>query len=370
MSVGWGFRGDYGHEAGAMVPGALLALAVCLAAGREDWWRNASMLALLGALGWAFGGQMSYGLIVGYTAHSSLPDVLYGYGCLFVVGALWGGVGAGVLALGVTRPRAELEAFAGPLVAVYSVLTLLNLSGATEWLSARWSLYDTDWVAATAALLVAGLYAWLRPPARAACGLVALLALGWWLGFGLLTGLLRLRMTPPRSDNWAGCLGLWLALVAYLVRTRNRAALLLSLYGLLAGGIGFAVGDFLNMAGRAQWGLIGRSETLRALDSWKWMEQLFGFVMGFGVGLGFARLACLRPVEDQARGPLRYVALWFLLIAMQWENLHRNAFLGSLRLRLRLNIWRQIEPNGHRVGSTGCGGWCFLFCFLCWRSCP
>ena len=23
MSVGWGFRGDYGHEAGAMVPGAL-----------------------------------------------------------------------------------------------------------------------------------------------------------------------------------------------------------------------------------------------------------------------------------------------------------------------------------------------------------
>ena len=28
MSVGWGFRGNYGHEAGAMVPGALVALAV------------------------------------------------------------------------------------------------------------------------------------------------------------------------------------------------------------------------------------------------------------------------------------------------------------------------------------------------------
>jgi hypothetical protein len=28
MSVGWGFRGDYGHGPGAMVPGALLALAI------------------------------------------------------------------------------------------------------------------------------------------------------------------------------------------------------------------------------------------------------------------------------------------------------------------------------------------------------
>ena len=30
MSVGWGFRGDYGHEAGAMVPGALLGLAILI----------------------------------------------------------------------------------------------------------------------------------------------------------------------------------------------------------------------------------------------------------------------------------------------------------------------------------------------------
>lgn len=38
MSVGWGFRGDYGHEAGAMVPGALVAWAVCLAqAGGIGW---------------------------------------------------------------------------------------------------------------------------------------------------------------------------------------------------------------------------------------------------------------------------------------------------------------------------------------------
>ena len=36
------------------------------------------------SVGWAFGGQMSYGRIIGYTASSSLPDVFYGYACLFI----------------------------------------------------------------------------------------------------------------------------------------------------------------------------------------------------------------------------------------------------------------------------------------------
>lgn len=330
MSFGWGWRGDYGHEAGAMVPGALLALAICLAAGRADWINRASLLALLGAIGWAFGGQMSYGIVIGYTASSSFVDVLYGYAGLFVIGALWGGIGAGILALGVTEARSALQQFAGPLVAFYAVLTLLNLSGVTARLSDRWSLHDSDWVAASAALVTAGVYAWLRPQARQACALIAVLAAGWWLGLAVLTLLLNLRMTPPRSDNWAGCVGLWLALVVYLYRTRKRAALLLSCYGLLAGGIGFASADFVNMMGRAQWGFLGASDTFRGMDAWKWMEQLFGFVMGFGVALGFARLAkslSPPPIEngaDEAPGSLRFLSLAFLLIAMPWENLHKN----------------------------------------------
>jgi hypothetical protein len=326
MSVGWGWRGDYGHEAGAMVPGALLGLAICLAAEREDWWKRASVFAFLGALGWAFGGQMSYGRVIGYTAHSSLPDVLYGYACLFVIGALWGGIGAGILALGVTKSRSDLERFAGPLTAFYVVLTGLHLSGITSRLSDRWSLHDSDWVIATAALVTAGIYALFRPQARPACLLIGVLATGWWLGLALFALLLDWQMTPPRSDNWAGCVGLWVALTVYLYRTGNRTALRLSCYGLLAGGIGFAVADFVNMAGRAQWGFIGSSDTLRGLNSWKWMEQLFGFIMGLGVALGFARAARHVPPssEDEEPGSLRLISLLFLLIAMWWETLPRN----------------------------------------------
>ncbi|MFN0085948.1 MAG: hypothetical protein ACKVX9_11230, partial [Blastocatellia bacterium] len=326
MSVGWGFRGDYGHEAGAMVPGALAALAICLAARRPDWWERGSLLALIGAIGWAFGGQMSYGMIIGYTSHSSFRDVMYGYACLFVIGALWGGIGAGILAMGVTRSRSELERFAGPLVALWAVWTAAEWSGLDGRLSSRWPLYDSDWTAAGWALLVAIVFGLIRPRSRSACRLIIELAVGWWAGLLILTVALKLRMTPPRSDNWAGCVGLWIALFVHLLRTRNRAAVMLSLYGLLAGGIGFAVGDLLNVLGRVQWGPIGRYEWLHGLGSWKWMEQAFGLMMGLGVAIGFGRLArgLPPPIEDEPRGPLRYVSLLFLLIAIWWENLHRN----------------------------------------------
>ena len=289
MSVGWGFRGDYGHEAGAMVPGALLGLAICLASGRPDWWRRMTIMAFCGAVGWAFGGQMSYGIVVGYTAASSLPDVAYGYACLFLIGGLWAGIGSAILSLSITKSRSYLESFAGPLVALWLVWFAMDLSGLTDWLAETWYLNDTDWFAALSALLVAGLYAAIVPSSRPACIFIIILAGGWWAGYIVLTGLVGLHMTPPRSDNWSGCAGLFVAIVLYLVRKNNRVALTVTLYGFLAGGIGFALGDFVNMLGRAQWGPIGRLAVLQGLDYWKWMEQLFGLIMGLGVGLAFLR---------------------------------------------------------------------------------
>jgi len=115
--------------------------------------------------------------------------------------------------------------------------------------------------------------------------------------------------------------------VFYLIRQQNRAALNVTLYGFLAGGIGFAVGDFVNMLGRAQWGPIGRFESLQGLDYWKWMEQLFGLIMGIGIGLAFLRQVrpkLVPPEEDQSSGNLNTIGLLFLLIIMMWANLHKN----------------------------------------------
>ena len=54
LSIGWGIRGNFGHEAGAMIPGALAALAACLLSGREDWRGRAPWFALFGGLGVVF----------------------------------------------------------------------------------------------------------------------------------------------------------------------------------------------------------------------------------------------------------------------------------------------------------------------------
>ncbi|MEA3225816.1 MAG: hypothetical protein U9Q07_07675, partial [Planctomycetota bacterium] len=327
MSVGWGFRGDYGHEAGAMVPGALLGLAICLGSGRQDWWRRSTIMAMCGAIGWAFGGQMSYGRVIGYTASSSLPDVTYGYASLFLIGGLWGGIGAAILSLSVTESRSYLERFAGPLVVLWLVWFAMDLSGLTDWLAKTWHLNDTDWIAASSALLVAGVYAAMVRRSRQACFLIMLLAGGWWAGYIILTLLLGLHMTPPRSDNWSGCVGLFAALLLYLVCRQNRAAVIVALCGFLAGGIGFAVGDFVQMLGRAQWGPIGRWEALQGLDYWKWMEQLFGLIMGAGVGFVFLRWMRPKlapPAEDKDSRNLNTVGLIFLLLVMMWTNLHKN----------------------------------------------
>jgi hypothetical protein len=40
LSIGWGIRGQFGHESGAWIPGALAAIAVCLLSQRDDWQRR------------------------------------------------------------------------------------------------------------------------------------------------------------------------------------------------------------------------------------------------------------------------------------------------------------------------------------------
>lgn len=55
LSIGWGIRGNFGHEYGAMIPGALAALAGALLCGREDWHRRIAFFGCFGALGWSFG---------------------------------------------------------------------------------------------------------------------------------------------------------------------------------------------------------------------------------------------------------------------------------------------------------------------------
>src|SRR5712671_7442827 len=99
LSIGWGIRGNFGHEYGAMIPGALAAMAAVLLSGREDWWRRIAYFAFFGALGWSFGGSISYMWVIGYTHSGHFPSQLYGFACLFLIGFEWGALGGAGTAL-------------------------------------------------------------------------------------------------------------------------------------------------------------------------------------------------------------------------------------------------------------------------------
>ena len=95
LSIGWGIRGNFGHEYGAMIPGALAAMAAVLLSRRGDWVREVPFFGMFGALGWSFGGSISYMQVIAYTHSGHSPSVLYGFACLFVIGFLWAALGRG-----------------------------------------------------------------------------------------------------------------------------------------------------------------------------------------------------------------------------------------------------------------------------------
>ncbi len=121
LSIGWGIRGNYGHEYGAMMPGAMAAIAAALVSGREDWRRRVPYFAFFGALGWGFGGSISYMLPPSYTETGQLATQLYGFFSTFFEAFLWAGLGGAATAYAAVEEREELTAIFRPLIWVFGI---------------------------------------------------------------------------------------------------------------------------------------------------------------------------------------------------------------------------------------------------------
>jgi hypothetical protein len=115
LSIGWGIRGNFGHEAGAMIAGALAAMAVAIVSGREDWRQRVLYFGLFGALGWGFGGSIAYMYPISFTESGHTASTYYGYFALVLEGGLWCGMGAAGTALAAVMPLARLTRFFPPL---------------------------------------------------------------------------------------------------------------------------------------------------------------------------------------------------------------------------------------------------------------
>ena len=119
LSIGWGVRGNWGHEYGAMIPGALAAMAAVLVSGRDDWYRRAGFFAFYGAVGWSFGGSISYMQVIAYTHSGDATSVIYGFACLFLIGFIWAAFGGAGTALPAFLDRQRLTELLIPAFAVF-----------------------------------------------------------------------------------------------------------------------------------------------------------------------------------------------------------------------------------------------------------
>jgi hypothetical protein len=192
LGLAWAVRGHFGHEWGACWAGAIGAGAVLTAARRYDWSLRLPSLVAIGGIGWAIGGMMSYGLLVGYGRGTDFGNVYYGLCMLAVVGGLYGFLGGGMLGLG-------LES--------------------TEERSPAWASLITEMVA------------------------------GGVLGWGFLIYQCEWLMTPPRSELWAACLGAAVALGWHLFQHGYFRALRVAAYSAVGAGLGFAAGNFFQTLG-------------------------------------------------------------------------------------------------------------------------
>lgn len=209
LSIGWGIRGNYGHEFGAMMPGMLCAVAVCLLSGRGDWRWRVPFFAFFGALGWGFGGSIAYMPTIAYTHSGQWQTQFYGWLTVFAVGFLWTSMGGAGTAYAAVETGARLTAVFRPLCWVLALWTIEYFfeDRITAWLAGgfdasdlrhRNPLYwlDSEWMEANWALLALALFElWdrrLRGVHKLAAYGIAGAVAGWLLQFAMrAAGLLQ-----------------------------------------------------------------------------------------------------------------------------------------------------------------------------------
>lgn len=256
--MGWGIRGQYGHETGAMIAGVLVSLVLVWVFCPQAALLPAARAVAFGTIAMGFGGTMTYGQTIGLTQNAALigngEALRWGMLGLAVKGGLWIGFAGLFLGMGLGgvryRPR--------------EVLALM-----------------------LAALVLYGLGCWLlnRPfdPANQVLPRIYFSA-DWRWQPGVAPEVLK-----PRLEHWGGLLFALAGLWAWTGWARGDGlARRLALWGMV-GGLGFPLGQAVQAY--AAW----NPEVFRSgfwaelpfrMGWWTWMETIFGAFMGGSLGLG------------------------------------------------------------------------------------
>lgn len=328
--MGWGIRGQYGHQTGAMMAGLLVFLVVGMLFGAGRSSLCVARAAALGAVGIAFGGSMTYGQTVGLTHDKDLIgnwNALYwGLTGLFVKGALWIGFGGAFLGMGLStrryRPLELVLLFVALLALMFLGILLLNspFDPETRRLPPIYFSMTWDWVP-------------LRPDPK------------------------------PRFENWGGLLLALIGLVAYVSAVRKDVlARNLALCGVLAGGLGFAGGQCIQAYHAWNQPLFNQgwfASVEPYMNWWNTMEITFGVIMGGGLGLGVGlNRGLVGPKEGEETFELSPAAEWLLLLIhplalVGWEFLEIEPLEGLADLAFTMGMVPALGIVGGRFFVYG-----------------
>lgn len=128
LSFAWPVRGQFGHEWGALIPGALAAFAAASLRPSAVWRNSFAPAVVFGSLGFSIGGAFGYGSLVTTIINSPyLYDVLPQLLHVFLIGAVWGGLGMALLGFGFERTEALIRDITIVLAAVLCAWAAVNL---------------------------------------------------------------------------------------------------------------------------------------------------------------------------------------------------------------------------------------------------
>ncbi len=251
--MGWGIRGQYGHETGAMIAGVLVCLVIALTLCRNARALDVARAVALGTIAMGFGGTETYGQTVGLTQNPEMignwPAFYWGMLGLAIKGSVWIGFCGLFLGMGLggTRYRA-IELLVVMLLSLFAYVAgmwLLNSPHDLEskrlpalYFSATWDLYPNQ------------------------------------------------ADPEPRFEAWGG---IWFAFLFVMLYTRalrnDGLGWRLGLWGVLGGALGFPLGQCIQAY--HAWNAESMKEGIwPILNYWNFMETTFGLVMGASLGLG------------------------------------------------------------------------------------
>lgn len=196
MSLAWALRGQFGHLKGALIPGALAASMVAILLDSKAWKKAVAPSLVLGSIGFSLGGHMSYGKLVEKIVLAQNFFIPFAPGSkIFLIGALWGGLGLTFLGFGFSeRP------FRGSDFILFSFLALFWFVPLGIFNLERWDLF----LYAFGFILLHAYNFWIKKSEIVfTFGLAGALAWGGAFLFAVLLLFLGEHHAVPKAWGWA-----------------------------------------------------------------------------------------------------------------------------------------------------------------------